>query len=116
MDERLENALKFANFRHTLFLEKQRLQEKLKTELSIGYNGGRFYLDRNFLIYLDTITPEEGIGSATLLDEKTTPIFIEDLSEFKFYVSGVYNKAVNEYQMAFQELKTKRTVKAVVDL
>lgn len=116
MDDRLENALKFANFRHTLFLEKQRLQEKLKTEMFISFNGGRFYIDRNFLIYLDTVTPEQGVGSVTLLDEKLNPVYIEDISEFKFYVSGIYNKAVNEYHMAFQELKSKRSVKAIVDL
>ena len=116
MDERLENALKFANLRQTLFLEKQRLQEKLKSDLSISYNGGRFYLDRNFIMYINTITPEEGIVSATVLDDKMNPIFIENIADFRFHISQVYSDATSSYYQAFEELKKKRSVKAIVDL
>jgi hypothetical protein len=116
MDERLESALKFANLRQTLFLEKQRLQEKLKSDLSISFNGGRFYLDRNFIMYINTITPAEGIISATILDDKTNPILIDNLADFRFHISQVYNDAVSEYYQAFEELKKKRSVKAIVDL
>jgi hypothetical protein len=116
MDERLESALKFANLRHTLFLEKQRLQEKFKNDISISYNGGRFYLDRNFIMYVNTITPEEGIGSATILDDKMNPVYIENLTDFRFHISQVYNTAVNSYSNAIEELKKKRSVKTIVDL
>lgn len=116
MDERLDAALKFANLRHTLYLEKQRLQEKLKNDLSISYNGGRFYLDRNFIMYVNTITPEEGVGSATILDDKMNPIYIENLTDFRFHISRVYNTAVNQYAADMEELKKKRSVKSIVNL
>lgn len=116
MDERLEEALKFANYRHTLFLEKQRLQEKLKTALTFGYGGGTFFLDRNFIVYLNAITPEEGVGSAMLLDDKLNPVYIDNLDQFRSHVMRYYNDVVNQYYLDIEALKKKRTVKAIVDL
>ena len=51
MDVRLEQALDLSKTRYTLFLEKRRLQEKLKADLTYSVNGGQFYIDRNFIVY-----------------------------------------------------------------
>ena len=83
MDERLNRALEFANLRNTQSLEKRRLKEKLKVDLTIGYNGGIFFIDRTLIAFLNAITPEEGLGSSIILDEKMNPVLIDDLIKFK---------------------------------
>ena len=116
MDPRLEKALEFANFRQTLYLEKVRLQEKLKTELTIGWNGGQFYIDRNLIVFLNLITPEEGTNSVVILDDFHNPIEIDDLIKFKEYAINRYFTLVNQYALDIDALKKKRTVKGIVNL
>ena len=67
MDVRLEQALDLSKTRYTLFLEKRRLQEKLKADLTYSVNGGQFYIDRNFIVYLNLLVPSEGTVSATMI-------------------------------------------------
>lgn len=115
MDERLEQALEFANYQRTLHLEKKRIQAKLRQDLELVYSGGRFLVDRNFIVFLQIFNPEED-GSVTILDENLTPITINDPADFQKEAYNTYFRAVNRYRVEFEALKKKRTVKAVVDL
>ena len=116
MDERLTNALEFAKYKQTLYLEKKRLQEKLKAELTFPFNGGIFYADRQFIVYLNIITPEEGKLSTTILDDRLNPIYVEDITALQKKALETYSQAVNQYQIEFANLQKKRSVKAIVDL
>jgi hypothetical protein len=116
MDERLAKALEFSNLRHTLHLEKRRLQEKLKADLTLSYNGGVFQIDRNFIVFLNLLTPDEDTTSTVVLDDRQDPIYIENLQEFKRKALNVYHRCINQYYVDFEALKKKRSVKAVVDL
>lgn len=116
MDERLEKALEFANFKHSLALEKKRLQEKLKTDLTIAQNGGIFVIDRNFLGFLNFITDGADSESAVILDDRQVPILIEDIAKFRREVIQKYFRVTNQYYLDFEELKKKRTVKDLVRL
>lgn len=90
MDERLSKALENSKFRYNLYLERRRLQEKLKSDLTYAINGGKFNIDRNFIVFLNLLTPEEGRMSATILDDNLTPVYIDDLAEFQKDVLDVY--------------------------
>jgi hypothetical protein len=115
MDERLEKALEFANFRHTLAIEKKRLQEKLKSDLTIAQNGGIFYIDRNFLGFLNFINESEP-ESAVVLDDREVPVLIEDFPAFRLEAIQKYFRVINQYYMDYEALKKKRTVKDLVGL
>lgn len=115
MDERLTKALEFANFQQTLYLEKKRLQDKLKKDLTFGYNGGIFNADRNFIVFLNLLIPEEGKSSVTILDDNLIPIQINDISDLQQRTLKVYFTAVNQYSLEFENLRKKRTVKAIVE-
>lgn len=115
MDERLKQALDFSNLQHTLYLEKKRLQAKLHQDLELIYNGGRFSVDRNFVVFLN-LTEIDSDGSITLLDDTLTPILIQDPVQFQKEVHNTYFRAVNYYRVAFEDLKKKRSAKAIVDL
>jgi hypothetical protein len=116
MDERLEKALEFSNFKYTAYLEKTRLQEKLKSDLLFYHNGGRFFLDRNFIVFLNLITPEEGTGTITILDDKLIPIQIEDIKKLQKEALDQYSSVTNKYFIEFESLKKKRSVKNLVEL
>lgn len=115
MDDRLERALDFAKFQHTLHLEKKRLQAKLRQDLELCYAGGRFTVDRNFIVFLHLFNPDED-GSITILDDSLTPVVVEDPTAFEKEAYNTYFRAVNRYRTDFELLKKKRSVKAVVDL
>ena len=115
MDKRLEAALEFANYQRTLHLEKKRIQSQLRRDLELVYNGGKFIVDRNFIVFLQLFNPEDD-GSVTILDDNLNPIVIDNPSEFQSEVRNTYFRAVNRYRVDFESLKKKRTVKAIVDL
>jgi hypothetical protein len=116
VDTRLEKALEISKFRRTLYLEKLRLQEKLKSDLTIGYNGGRFYIDRNLIVFLNLITPVEGTNSVILLDDTQNPIRVDDLVKFREQITNTYFTVINQYTLDIDALKKKRTIKAIVNL
>lgn len=115
MDERLEKALEFANFRHTLAIEKKRLKEKLKVDLTIAHNGGIFYIDRNLIGVLNSLNESEP-ETAVLLDDREVPVLIEDFPSFRTMVIQKYFQVINQYYMDYEALKKKRTVKDLVSL
>lgn len=115
MDKRLEQALDSAKFNHTLHLEKKRLQAQLRRDLELSFNGGKFNIDRNFLVFLHLINPNDD-GSITVLDDYLNPVAITDPAQFQKEVENTYYRAVNRYRVEFENLKKKRTIKAVVDL
>lgn len=115
MDKRLEQALDFSNLQHTLYLEKKRIQSKLHRDLELVYSGGRFTIDRNFVVFLELLNPDDD-GSVTILDDNLTPIRIQDPTAFQKEVRNTYFRAVNQYRVDFESLKKKRSVKAIVNI
>ena len=116
MDQRLSQALEFANYRQTLYLEQRRLKEKAKASLTFVYNGGRFFVDRNLIAFLNGVTPQDESNSIVIFDDAYNPILIEDLAKFRRDVINIYCSAANQHYQEISELKKKRTVTAVVGL
>lgn len=116
MDSRLKQALEFANLRQTLHLEKVRLKEKLKLDLTIPYNGGIFHIDRNLIVFLNLITPDEDNDPVVVLDDNDNPVIIDDLKRFKEIVTSTYFKAINQYASEIEALKRKRSTQAFIGL
>lgn len=116
MDERLSQALEFANYRQTLYLEQRRLKEKTKSSLTFAYNGGIFFVDRTLISFLNAVTPEEGTNSIVIFDDSYNPIHIEDLYHFRKEVVSLYCSVANWHYQEIFELKQKRSPKAIIGL
>lgn len=116
MDARLEKALEFSKFRHSQYLEKRRLQEKLQADLTIAHNGGLFTIDRTLIVFLNQVTPEAGTGSITLLDNNLVPVLIADLVAFRRDVLDKYTKVIAQYYVDYERLRRARTPQALFDL
>lgn len=114
MDSRLEKALEFSNLRMTQSLERRRLKEKLKTELTYAHNGGIFIVDRTLLIFLQSLQSRIGYDSVTILDDKMNPIEIKNVTEFSDAVWHLYLTKSAQYLADLTILKQRRNVEDIV--
>jgi|APGre2960657423_1045063.scaffolds.fasta_scaffold04982_3 hypothetical protein len=116
MDTRLEQALEFSRLRHTQYLERRRLQEKLQSDLTMAKGGGRFHIDRNFISFLNLVSPDEGTASIVLLDDNLVPVVIDDVIAFRKAVMQKYAEVTNQYYLDYEAMRTSRSVKKIVGL
>lgn len=116
MDSRLEQALEFSNLRMTQSLERRRLKEKLKTELTYAHNGGIFIIDRTLLTFLKSLQERFAHASAVILDDKLNPIEIANVSEFADAVWETYFAVTQQYMWDLNRLKKQRKPQDVIEL
>jgi len=113
-NEKLENALSFANYRQTLSNQKAKLQDQCEAQLNFAYNGGLFYINESLISFVNSFITD-GKESMCVLDSNKTPIEITDLKDFQTKLHSRYFESVNEYFRSYQELAQKRKVKALVE-
>jgi hypothetical protein len=114
MDDRLEKALEFSNIRLAQSVERRRLTEKFKQELTYAYNGGIFYIDRTLLIFLKDLKEKFEYGSTIILDDKLNPIEISNVTEFADKIWDIYFNSTKQYLWDLNVLKKRRKVQDIV--
>jgi hypothetical protein len=112
MDDRLDNALEFANHKVSLFQQKQNLKLRLDNLLTYAHNGGIFKITEQLISFVDAILRRE-VNEVVLVDSRGNPVEIKDLQSFQDEIFGLYFEATNEYLVEFDKLRKSRTVKAV---
>lgn len=115
MDERLKAALEFSNFQQAFSTKIKNLKEKIDANLTFGYNGGIFKIDRPLLTFVHTLN-EAGRTNVILLDHNDNPILIEDLEKFENEIYDRYFSSTNEYYNEYQTLKKSRSVERLLDV
>ena len=115
MDERLQKAYEFSNYRLTLDNEIKQLKIWLTTQLTHSVNGGAFLIDRELISFVHTMQQMKQT-SAILLDTKQNPIVIENIDEFFTQITEKYFGTMNEYHSKMMDLRKKRNVKALVEV
>lgn len=115
MNERLEKALEFANYRQTL--NSQLHKAKIKTEglLIMSKNGGTFYVGQELICFLDYLN-RLGLAEATIFDRNKAPIQITDVPEFLKEVTTRYFEITNDYFKEYQAIRKARNVKSVLGI
>lgn len=112
MDERLEKAYNFSNYRLTLESKIKTLKLKLKEQLLYSINGGVFEINLELINYLNLLEQQQNV---ILLDQKENPILFKEIEEFRQTVQQKYHAALNEYYTGMTELRKLRSVQAVVN-
>lgn len=115
MDNRLEKALEFSNFKAAVFQQKQNLKLRLDNLLTYAHNGGIFKITQELISFIDVLVRRE-IEEVVLIDERGNPILIKDLLSFRDAIIGLYFEATNEYHFEHEKLRKARSVKQVTDL
>ncbi len=114
MDERLEKALEFANYRTTLGNQKRQIRSRMNVIQTVHYEKGTFMADSHTIGFVNALI-QHGKKSSVILDIKDTPILIEDLEDFCRELLEAYQAATNEYKTQIEKINRARSVKKLMD-
>lgn len=114
MDERLEKALDFANYRQTLANQKRNIRSRMQMLQMVHYNNGSFLADAITIGFVNGLLSANK-KSAILLDTKETPIKIDNLSEFSNLLVEKYTEATNEYLILLDKVNKAKNIKKIMD-
>lgn len=113
MDERLKQALDFANYRATFNKLREQLKLKLNQDLTVSINGGSFQASKELITFV-YVLKDGGETDAVLIDVNDNPIKIVDLTGFLAKLLHAYTAGTNEYLVKLQKLRAARTVEALL--
>jgi len=110
----MENYYDFANYAKTFSNQKRLLKEKYHTNLILFYNGGEFAATESKISYVHILL-EYRKKSNIIVDDNSSPIWIEDLRDFYNQLLNKRALATDEYFIEYKELSKNRSVKGLVD-
>ena len=114
MDERLEKALEFANYRITLGNQKRTLKQRTLVLQTVHYAKGVFHANPTTIAFVKTLIDLDR-EQAIIVDTKENPIQIDDLEEFLETLVSAYAEASNAYKVQAEKIKKARNIKALMD-
>ena len=114
MDERLEKALEFSNYRLTIENQKKNLKTRVENLKTFMYERGTFKADQQLISFLQSLLSSK-YEQAVVVDSMGTPIMIYNLHEFKMLTLEKYNAAMNEFLIESNKLAKARNIKKVMD-
>lgn len=115
MEEKLEKALQFSNYRQTLNNQLQSLRVSSEARLTYAIGGGAFTIDRTLIAFVDTLIRQEQ-DQAVILDVNHTPVLIENLEEFLEEILSRYYEVTNDYHESYETVRKSRQIQKIVDL
>lgn len=115
MDEKLEKAVKVANYMATLTNQRKIAFEEFKQNTIYYHNGASFTSSLQLISFVKTLI-ELGKESAVVLDDNNVPVNVEDLKTFLTTLVELYSESANKYLATYASLKTKRRVEDLIKL
>jgi hypothetical protein len=106
----LASVLEFATYQATLTQQRKVIKQRFQDNCIFAYNGGLFQLTFNFLGALSQLQD----ASQWVLDLNETPIWVDDIADFKKQAQQIYTTALTNYGQSFTALRQQRTVKSLV--
>ena len=116
MNEQFQKALEFSNYRQTFAIQRRILREKIDAQLTYGYNGGIFKIDRSLIAFVQMFVDQGRVENVPLIDDNQNPIMIENLEVFRDEIVDRYYQSTLEYNRQYQDLKKSRSVEKLLDL
>jgi hypothetical protein len=114
MDERLEKALDFSNYRITIENQKRNLKARIETLQTIMYNNGVWKADQLTISFVNTLI-SNNFKNAIVQDSRNNPIQIDDLNDFLSVLLSSYTAAMTENFYETQKLAKARNIKKIMD-
>jgi hypothetical protein len=114
MDERLEKALNFSNFRMILSTKQENLKTLLQNKLLFHYEGYVFKIDQNLIGLLGALIVMDE-KEFILIDKNDTPVLIKDIPQFFNSLMPQYKKSLESYYNNYQKLSEAREIRKVID-
>lgn len=110
MDQRLQQAIDFANYAKTLANQKKLALQNFKDNCIFYFNAGKFILSQEFISFVSLIKDED-----IVLDANNIPVTIEDSDNFRQLVTEAYQKALFEYNEQYHSLTKQKNVQGLID-
>ena len=114
MDERLEKALEFSNYRITLGNQKRTIKQRMLVLQTVNYSKGVFNANQVLISFVKSLV-DSGKTEAIVLDSKESPIVIEDLQDFLDTLLSAYVESTNEYKAQMDKIVKARNIKSLMD-
>jgi len=114
MDERLEKALEFGNYRTTLANQKRNVISRMQNLQKVHYKGGSFNANPTTIAFVQSLVSVKK-KSSVIVDTKENPIEIEDLEDFLDTLISAYTEGVNEYKVQMDKITKARNIKKIMD-
>lgn len=115
MEDRLQQALAFANYKQTLNNQLQKLKINTESQLMYAEAGGKFTINRELICFFDYLV-RIGKTEASVIDDNGSPILISDVKAFLEKITTRYFEVVNDYLHQSGQIKKSRDVKSILDI
>jgi len=115
MEDKLQQALDFANYRQTLNNQLHKARITAESMLLIAEAGGKFTINQQLICFIDFLQ-RNGHVNATLLDDNGSPVNILDINEFLKKITDRYFEVTNDYFQESQAIKKARNIKTLLDI
>jgi hypothetical protein len=114
MDNRLNDALAFANYRLTLQVQRQNIEARVNAALIVSYQNAIFKSTQTLITFVGL----RAMRSDRLLveDNSGNVIQIENPNEFLTELLTAYDAAMELKQQELQKLKAARSTAKIVGL
>ena len=109
MEDILKTALEFSNFRKNIEVQKKVLKDKLAANLTIGYDGGIFYIDQSLIVFVEFLVTKSRTENIPIIDINGNPINVKNVIAFQDKILDVYFSSTNDYLLGFEKLKSTRS-------
>ena len=116
MQEQLDKALEFANYRQSFAIQRKTLKEKIDAKLTYGFSGGIFKINRSLLNFVEMLIAKGRTENVVILDVNDNPILVEKLEPFRDEVFDRYFTATFEYLEQYQKIKKARSVETLLEV
>ena len=116
MNDVLKKALEFSNYRQTLAIQRKTLKEKIAQDLTYGFGGGIFKIDRSLISFVQMLVDQGRIADIPLLDVNDVPVMIPDMEKFRDEIMDRYFSSLYNYYERDQEIRKSRSVEKLVGL
>lgn len=115
MDQRLNDALAFANYRLTLQVQRQNILARVEAALLVSYQNAIFRTSPELIAFVDA---HQRISTNPMFvnDQSDNSIKIENAKEFQELLVKAYDSAMQLKQQEQQKLKTARNPAKIVGL
>jgi hypothetical protein len=114
MDERLEKALEFSNYRTTIENQRANLRRRFDAMLIVHRENASFNADAQTIGLVKALI-DTGTNEAVLLDTKENPVEINKLDVFLLNLIEAYHCATNEFIVEHRKLARARNIKKAMN-
>jgi hypothetical protein len=116
MEDVLKKALEFSNYRQTLAIQRKSLKEKISQDLTYGFGGGIFKIDRSLISFVQMLVDQGRVEDIPMLDVNDVPVMIPNMETFRDDIMDRYFSSLYDYYEKDQALRKSRSVEKLVDL